>query len=63
MLYEVITLCIGRPRRPGGSTRRAERGEEEPTAMKIARFQAPDMRQALRKVRDSQGPDAVILST
>lgn len=31
--------------------------------MKIKRFVAPDMRQAMREVRDEQGPDAVILST
>jgi flagellar biosynthesis protein FlhF len=31
--------------------------------MKLKRYQAPDMRQALRQVRDAQGPDAVILST
>lgn len=31
--------------------------------MKIKRFFAPDMRQAIRLVRDEQGPDAVILST
>ncbi|NGP52517.1 flagellar biosynthesis protein FlhF, partial [Thioalkalivibrio sp. XN8] len=31
--------------------------------MKIKRFFAPDMRQAIRMVRDDQGPDAVILST
>jgi flagellar biosynthesis protein FlhF len=31
--------------------------------MKIKRFVAPDMRQAMRMVRDEQGPDAVILST
>src|SRR3954466_13169957 len=31
--------------------------------MKIKRYQAPDMRQALRQVRDAQGPEAVILST
>lgn len=31
--------------------------------MRIKRFTAPDMRTALRKVRDEQGPDAVILST
>lgn len=30
--------------------------------MKIKRFFAPDMRQAIRKVREEQGPDAVILS-
>ena len=30
--------------------------------MKVKRFFAPDMRQAIRKVRDEQGPDAVILS-
>jgi flagellar biosynthesis protein FlhF len=30
--------------------------------MKIRRYFAPDMRQALRKVREEQGPDAVILS-
>jgi len=32
-------------------------------AMKIKRFVAPDMRQAMREVREEQGPDAVILST
>jgi flagellar biosynthesis protein FlhF len=31
--------------------------------MKIKRFVAPDMRHAMRQVRDEQGPDAVILST
>jgi len=31
--------------------------------MKIKRFVAPDMRQAMREVRDEQGADAVILST
>ncbi len=31
--------------------------------MKIKRFVATDMRQAMREVRDEQGPDAVILST
>jgi flagellar biosynthesis protein FlhF len=31
--------------------------------MKIRRFSAPDMRQAIRLVRDEQGPDAVILSS
>ena len=31
--------------------------------MKIKRYVATDMRQALRTVRDAQGPDAVILST
>lgn len=31
--------------------------------MKIKRFIAPDMRQAMREVREEQGPDAVILST
>ncbi len=31
--------------------------------MKIKRFVAPEMRQALRLVRDSMGPDAVILSS
>jgi flagellar biosynthesis protein FlhF len=30
--------------------------------MKVRRFFAPDMRQAIRLVRDAQGPDAVILS-
>lgn len=30
--------------------------------MRIKRFIAPDMRTALRMVRDEQGPDAVILS-
>jgi len=30
--------------------------------MKIKRFFAPDMRQAIQKVRETQGPDAVILS-
>ncbi len=30
--------------------------------MKIKRFVAPDMRRAIRKVRQEQGPDAVILS-
>ena len=31
--------------------------------MKIRRFFAPDMRQAIRMVREGQGPDAVILSS
>ncbi|HEV8331580.1 MAG TPA: flagellar biosynthesis protein FlhF [Steroidobacteraceae bacterium] len=31
--------------------------------MKIKHYRAPDMRQALRLVRDAQGPDAVILSS
>ena len=31
--------------------------------MKIKHYRAPDMRQALRQVRDTQGPDAVILSS
>jgi flagellar biosynthesis protein FlhF len=31
--------------------------------MKIKRFVAPDMRQAMRMVREEQGPDAVILSS
>src|SRR3546814_12865694 len=31
--------------------------------MKIKRFVANDMRQAMRQVREDQGPDAVILST
>ncbi len=31
--------------------------------MKIKRFFAPDMRQAIRLVRDAQGPEAVILSS
>jgi flagellar biosynthesis protein FlhF len=31
--------------------------------MKIKHYQAPDMRQALRQVREAQGPDAVILSS
>lgn len=31
--------------------------------MKIKRFVASDMRQAMRRVRDEQGPDAVILSS
>jgi flagellar biosynthesis protein FlhF len=30
--------------------------------MKVKRFFAPDMRQAIQKVREAQGPDAVILS-
>ena len=30
--------------------------------MKMKRYLAPDMRQAIRKVREDQGPDAVILS-
>jgi len=30
--------------------------------MKVKRFFAPDMRQAIKKVREDQGPDAVILS-
>jgi flagellar biosynthesis protein FlhF len=32
-------------------------------SMKIKRFVAADMRQAMRQVREDQGPDAVILST
>ena len=31
--------------------------------MKIKHYRAADMRQALRQVRDAQGPDAVILSS
>jgi flagellar biosynthesis protein FlhF len=31
--------------------------------MKIKTYNAPDMRQALRQVRDDQGPDAIILSS
>ncbi|TNY28222.1 flagellar biosynthesis protein FlhF, partial [Thermomonas haemolytica] len=31
--------------------------------MRIKRFNAPDMRTALRMVREEQGPDAVILSS
>lgn len=31
--------------------------------MKIKHYRAPDMRQALRQVKDAQGPDAVILSS
>jgi flagellar biosynthesis protein FlhF len=31
--------------------------------MKIKHYRAPDMRQALRQVREAQGPDAVILSS
>lgn len=31
--------------------------------MKMKHYRAPDMRQALRQVRDAQGPDAVILSS
>ena len=31
--------------------------------MKIKRFVAADMRQAMRLVRDEQGPESVILST
>jgi flagellar biosynthesis protein FlhF len=31
--------------------------------MKIKNYRAPDMRQALRQVREAQGPDAVILSS
>ncbi|MGB3749917.1 MAG: flagellar biosynthesis protein FlhF, partial [Rhodanobacter sp.] len=31
--------------------------------MKIKRYVAPDMRQAMREVREEQGADAVILST
>jgi len=31
--------------------------------MKMKRYVAKDMRQALRLVREEQGPDAVILST
>jgi flagellar biosynthesis protein FlhF len=31
--------------------------------MKVKHYRAPDMRQALRQVRDAQGPDAVILSS
>ncbi len=41
---------------PGGSN--SPRG----VAMKVKRFFAPDMRQAIQKVREDQGPDAVILS-
>jgi flagellar biosynthesis protein FlhF len=37
--------------------------EDRIERMKIKRFVAPDMRQAMRQVRDEQGPDAVILST
>src|SRR5688500_616746 len=33
-----------------------------PDPLRIKRFQATDMRTALRMVRDEQGPDAVILS-
>jgi flagellar biosynthesis protein FlhF len=35
----------------------------ERTGMKIKRFVAADMRQAMREVREEQGPEAVILST
>src|ERR1700741_5451158 len=31
--------------------------------MKMKHYRAPDMRTALRQVRDAQGPDAVILSS
>ncbi len=31
--------------------------------MRIKRFLAPDMRQALRMVREDQGPDAVVISS
>ncbi len=31
--------------------------------MKIKHYRAPDMRQALRQVREEQGPDAVIVSS
>ena len=31
--------------------------------MKIKHYKAPDMRTALRQVKDAQGPDAVILSS
>jgi flagellar biosynthesis protein FlhF len=31
--------------------------------MKIKHYRAPDMRQALRQVREAQGPDAIILSS
>ena len=31
--------------------------------MKIKHYRAADMRQALRQVREAQGPDAVILSS
>jgi len=31
--------------------------------MKIKRYTAPDMRTAMRQVREDQGPDAVILSS
>ena len=31
--------------------------------MKMKHYRAPDMRQALRQVREAQGPDAVILSS
>ena len=30
--------------------------------MKVKRYFAPDMRQAMRRVRDEIGPDAVIVS-
>jgi flagellar biosynthesis protein FlhF len=42
---------------------RAPIDEDRIERMKIKRFVAPDMRQAMRQVRDEQGPDAVILST
>jgi flagellar biosynthesis protein FlhF len=41
----------------------APNDEDRIERMKIKRFVAPDMRQAMRQVRDEQGPDAVILST
>jgi flagellar biosynthetic protein FlhF len=43
--------------------REAPIDEDRIERMKIKRFVAPDMRQAMRQVRDEQGPDAVILST
>src|SRR5690606_495648 len=52
--------------RPGSCRERAGHSQCQPTGlsdMRIKRFTAPDMRTALRMVRDEQGPDAVILST
>src|SRR5690606_16142079 len=52
--------------RPGSCRERAGHSQRQPTGlsdMRIKRFTAPDMRTALRMVRDEQGPDAVILST
>src|SRR5690606_19251263 len=51
---------------PGLAGEGASHSQRHPTGlfdMRIKRFTAPDMRTALRMVRDEQGPDAVILST